>query len=105
VSPPRRRGSIRVNKECYTYILANKPGGTLYIGVTSDLLKRIWEHEVGVVDGFSKKYGCKTLIYYEQHDDITAAIVREKQLKKWNRAWKLRLINQHNPEWKKIELT
>ncbi|MDX2073675.1 MAG: GIY-YIG nuclease family protein [Alphaproteobacteria bacterium] len=91
-------------KKGYVYIMASQPGGTLYIGVTSDLPKRKYEHEQGSVEGFTKKYGCKTLVYYEIYDDMEHAIVREKQLKKWNRAWKLRLINEHNPAWGNLEI-
>lgn len=81
------------------YILASARNGTLYIGVTSNLPRRIWEHREGVVDGFSKEYGTKSLVWYEMHDNAESAITREKQLKKWNRLWKLRLIEERNPEW------
>jgi putative endonuclease len=81
------------------YILASKRNGTLYIGVTSNLPKRIWEHRESVVDGFTAKYGVKTLVWYEVHDNAVSAITREKQLKKWNRIWKLSLIEEKNPEW------
>jgi putative endonuclease len=81
------------------YILATKRNGTLYIGVTSDLLKRIWEHRNDSLDGFTRKYGVHHLVYYELHDDMSSAITREKQLKKWNRAWKLELIERQNPGW------
>ena len=93
-----------MQKGGYVYIMANAPGGTLYIGVTSDIARRDYEHRNDLADGFSKKHQCHTLVYCEFHDDIESAIVREKQLKKWNRAWKLRLINQHNPEWKMLEI-
>ena len=83
----------------YVYILANRRNGTLYIGVTSDLKKRIYEHKNDLVEGFTKKYKIHNLIYYEQTTDIKSAIQREKQLKKWNRKWKLELINNSNPEW------
>jgi putative endonuclease len=79
--------------------MANKPNGTLYIGVTSDLPKRIWEHKNDSVDGFTKRYGVHRVVYYELHDDMISAITREKQLKKWNRAWKLELIETQNPQW------
>ena len=91
-----------MSKPGYVYILANKSGGTLYIGVTSNLEKRVYEHKNDLVEGFSKKHGCHTLVHYEQCDEIAGAILREKQMKKWNRAWKLRLINQHNREWKDL---
>ncbi|RKZ37626.1 MAG: GIY-YIG nuclease family protein [Gammaproteobacteria bacterium] len=81
------------------YILASRRNGTLYTGVTSDLIKRVWEHEQDAVDGFTKKYGVHLLVYYELHLDMASAITREKQIKKWRRAWKLRLIEQINPRW------
>jgi putative endonuclease len=84
------------------YILASKRNGTLYIGVTSDLQKRSWEHKNDLFDGFTKKYGVHQLVYYELHDNMVSAITREKQLKKWNRAWKLELIEQGNPDWKDL---
>ena len=86
-------------KQAAVYILASKPNGTLYIGVTSDLAKRVWEHKNDSVEGFTKKYGVHRLVYYELHDDMPAAITREKQVKKWNRAWKLELIENQNPGW------
>ena len=79
--------------------MASKPNGTLYIGVTSDLVKRVWEHKNDLVNGFTKEYGVHRLVYYELHDDMVSAITREKQLKKWNRAWKLELIEGENPRW------
>ena len=81
------------------YILASHRNGTLYIGVTSDLVKRCWEHRNASTVGFTKKYGVHKLVYYELHQDMYAAITREKQLKKWSRTWKLRLIEEHNPQW------
>ena len=84
------------------YILANKRNGTLYTGVTSDLIKRVYEHKNGLADGFTKKYGIHHLVYFEPHEDMHAAISREKQIKKWNRAWKLELIEKNNPEWKDL---
>ena len=84
------------------YILASERNGTIYIGVTSDLVKRAWEHKNDTVDGFTKRYGVHRLVYYEFHGDMLAAITREKQLKKWNRAWKLELIEEKNPEWKDL---
>jgi putative endonuclease len=83
----------------FVYILASKIGGTLYVGVTNDLVRRIHEHRNGLADGFTKKYGVHRLIYFEQHSDIEAAITREKRLKKWNRAWKIRLVEETNPNW------
>ncbi|MBI4989400.1 MAG: GIY-YIG nuclease family protein [Rhodocyclales bacterium] len=81
------------------YILASKRNGTLYIGVTSDLLKRVWEHKNNLVEGFTKKYAVHRLVYYEMLEDMESAIQREKQLKKWNRDWKIDLIEKDNPEW------
>lgn len=79
--------------------MANRKGGTLYIGVTNDLARRVHEHREGLVPGFTKRYAVKTLVWYEEHDDFREAIAREKALKEWNRAWKLRLINEANTEW------
>jgi putative endonuclease len=84
------------------YILASQRNGTLYVGVTSDLVKRIWEHKSDAVDGFTRKYGVHDLVYYELHADMLAAIAREKQLKKWNRTWKIELIETGNPEWRDL---
>ncbi|MFT6974624.1 MAG: putative endonuclease [Bermanella sp.] len=81
------------------YILSNKPNGTLYIGVTSNLIKRIWQHKNDLVEGFSKRYGTHALVYYEQYEDMYTAITREKQLKKWNRQWKIDLIEKENTGW------
>jgi putative endonuclease len=81
------------------YILASKRNGTLYIGVTNNLLRRIHEHKFGLVDGFTKKYQIKILVYFESTEDILEAIRREKQLKKWKRQWKLELIEDYNPDW------
>ncbi len=86
-------------KQPAVYILASQRNGTLYIGVTSDLVQRVWQHKNDVVEGFTKKYGVHMLVYYELHDDMEDAIIREKRLKKWNRAWKLRLIEEMNPDW------
>ncbi|MEI6144623.1 MAG: GIY-YIG nuclease family protein [Candidatus Berkelbacteria bacterium] len=83
----------------YVYILASGYNGTLYIGVTSDLVKRIYEHKQKFVDSFSNKYKIDQLVYFEQHQDIESAITREKQVKKWNRVWKIRLIEKKNPNW------
>ena len=91
-----------MEKKGYVYIMASKPNGTLYIGVTSDLLKRVWEHREGVADGFTKRYGCKTLVWFEVHDGIENAILREKQMKEWRRAWKVRQIVDMNPDWQDL---
>ena len=84
------------------YLLASQRNGTLYIGVTSNLIQRIWQHREGLAEGFTKKYGVKTLVWYEQHATMESAIAREKALKKWNRAWKLKLIEETNPQWRDL---
>ena len=89
-------------KKPAVYILASKPRGTLYVGVTSDLIKRGWQHRNGVVDGFTKRYGVHQLVYFEQADSMTAAIEREKQLKRYRRVWKLELVEKANPEWRNL---
>jgi putative endonuclease len=89
-------------KAGYVYIMASAPNGTLYIGVTSDLAKRAWEHRNGVVRGFTKKYACKLLVWYEGYDDLQEARHRELQMKKWKRLWKLSEIEQTNPEWQDL---
>jgi len=89
-------------KQPVVYILASEPYGTLYIGVTSSLAGRLEPHRNGSVDGFTKKYGVHTLVYFEVHADMYEAIQREKRLKKWNRAWKIGLIEEMNPEWKDL---
>ena len=83
-------------------ILASKPNGTLYIGVTSNIIKRIWEHENELVDGFTKQYHVHTLVWYEIHQNMESAITREKQIKKWNRQWKINLITDSNPHWNNL---
>ena len=89
-------------KQYFVYILASKKNGTLYIGVTSDLLGRIWQHKNKVVDGFTKKYDVNYLVYYEQTEDVWSALAREKQLKNWKRQWKIELIEKENPEWRDL---
>ena len=89
-------------KDGYVYIMANERNGTLYIGVTSDLVKRVWEHRNDVVKSFTKKYGCKLLAWYEVHDDLQDARSRELQMKKWKRLWKLRVIEEMNPDWQDL---
>lgn len=83
----------------WVYILASQKNGTLYTGVTSSLENRIWQHRHDMFPGFSRKYGCKTLVWYETHSDIEEAFVREKRIKRWKRAWKIKLITDVNPEW------
>ncbi len=89
----------------YVYILANKRNGTLYIGVTNNLEKRVYQHKNKLIDGFTKQYNVDHLMYYEETTDIISAITREKQLKKWNREWKIKLIEKYNPEWNDLYLT
>ena len=93
---------MALGKEFWVYILASKRNGTLYIGVTSDLPKRIWEHKNKLVEGFTFKYDVDKLVYCELHADADTATAREKQLKKWRRAWKLRLMEEGNPAWKDL---
>ena len=81
------------------YMLASERNGTLYIGVTSDLIKRVWQHKESLADGFAKKYGVKILVWYEQHETMESAITKEKAMKKWLRKWKLKTIEQTNPDW------
>ncbi|WP_176592229.1 GIY-YIG nuclease family protein [Sphingobium sp. EM0848] len=86
------------------YILASRKNGTLYTGVTSDLVKRLYEHRNGLIDGFTSDYGVKRLVWFETHDAMDSAIVREKRIKKWNRQWKIELIEAENPEWDDLAL-
>ena len=89
-------------KKPYVYILANKRNGTLYTGITSALPRRIAQHKADAVEGFSKRYSIHILVWYEAHETMTEAIIREKAIKKWNRAWKLRLIHETNPDWRDL---
>lgn len=89
-------------KQPAVYILASRKNGTLYVGVTSNLGQRVWQHKNEVVEGFTSKYHVHMLVYFELHTDMLAAIAREKQLKKWNRDWKVRLIEESNPEWEDL---
>ena len=89
-------------KSYYIYILANKRNGTIYTGVTSDLIKRIYEHKNDLVEGFTKKYKVHELVYFEEANDVESAIKREKQIKAWKRSWKLELIEKENPSWKDL---
>ena len=91
-----------MDKQPCVYILASRRNGTLYIGVTSDLIKRVWEHKNDFVEGFTKRYGVHTLVWFEIHSTIDAAITREKAIKEWKRQWKLRLIEEVNPEWRDL---
>ena len=89
----------RMQKGGWVYIMSDRRNCTLYLGVTSDLSRRVWEHREGLIDGFTKRYGLRRLVYYEWHDDIRLAIQREKTMKHWPRAWKVRLIHGMNPDW------
>ncbi|HEY1979810.1 MAG TPA: GIY-YIG nuclease family protein [Xanthobacteraceae bacterium] len=86
----------------FVYILASRRNGTLYTGMTDNLARRIWEHRTDAVPGFTSKYGAKTLVWYELHESREAAFTRERQLKKWNRSWKLQMIEQLNPQWRDL---
>ena len=91
-----------MEKYYYSYILASKRNGTLYVGVTSDLVKRVYQHRNQLVEGFTAKYQVHHLVYFEQHQDVLSAIQREKRLKEWQRKWKLDLIEKHNPKWRDL---
>ena len=88
-----------MEKQACVYILTNKRNGTLYTGVTSNLIKRTWQHKNHVTEGFTKKYRLHKLVWYELHQDMESAILREKQIKNWRRSWKLKLIEEFNPQW------
>jgi putative endonuclease len=89
-------------KQAAVYIMASRRNGTLCVGVTSDLIQRVWQHKVGAVAGFTDRYAVYLLVYFELHVDMESAITREKQIKKWNRQWKLRLIEGINPSWRDL---
>jgi putative endonuclease len=91
-----------IEKNFFVYMLASGKNGTLYIGVTSDLKKRIWEHKNNVVEGFTEKYDVHDLVWFEQHENAESAITREKQMKEWKREWKIKRINEMNPEWRDL---
>ena len=86
----------------YVYLLASRRNGTLYVGVTNNLSRRVWEHKEGVIDGFTKEYDVKLLVYYESYPDVRDAIQREKNIKKWPRRWKIDLIRSMNPDWRDL---
>jgi len=88
-----------MNKKYYVYILSSKKNGTLYTGITNTLKRRIYEHKTGLIEGFTKTYDVKMLVYFEEHDFVDMAILREKRIKKWRRSWKIRMIEQMNPDW------
>ncbi len=83
----------------YVYLLSSKKNGTLYVGVTNDLMRRVGEHKLGLIEGFTNKYKINKLVYFETYNDINEAILREKRIKKWNRNWKIKIIEEMNPEW------
>ena len=96
----REGGNPRVHSmQYYVYILASRKNGTMYIAVTSNRVKRMYAHKEGLLEGFTKKYKVNDLVYYEQADNVNEAVIREKQLKKWNRQWKINLIEKENPGW------
>jgi putative endonuclease len=102
MSFPRKRESrknVKAMKTYYVYILASKKNGTLYTGITNDLVKRVYEHKNDLTDGFTKKYNVHNLVYYEVTNDVGNALIREKQIKKWFRRWKIELIEKNNPNW------
>jgi putative endonuclease len=94
-----------MEKQYHVYIMTNKRNGTLYIGMTSDLIKSVWQHKNELVEGFTKRYSVKRLVYFEVYISVGEAILREKRLKKWNRKWKLRIIEEANPEWNDLYST
>ncbi len=93
---------MRDNKQYYVYILTNKSNKVLYVGVTNDLVRRMFEHKNKLIEGFTKRYNLVKLVYYEATNDINSAIKREKQLKNWHRDWKINLITQSNPDWEDL---
>jgi putative endonuclease len=97
-----RRYDERVVKQPCVYLLASKRNGTLYVGVTSDLIQRVWQHKNDAVDGFTKRYGVHTLVWYEVHETMQTAIAREKAIKEWKRAWKIAVIQEMNPTWRDL---
>ena len=99
-NPPKTLNTVM--KTYYVYILASRKRGTLYIGVTNNLIRRVYEHKNDVVEGFTKRYRVHQLVYFERTNDVYAALVREKQMKKWYRKWKIELIEESNPEWRDL---
>jgi len=96
-----KQASVKM-KQYYVYMLANKKDGVLYIGVTGSLVRRVCEHKNNIIDGFTKKRGVHNLVYYEEYDNVHKAITREKQMKKWEREWKIGLIEKFNLEWRDL---
>ena len=101
---PRIGEKNRMGRQFFVYIMASKRNGTLYIGVTSDLIKRVWQHKNKFVSGFTSTYNVYNLVYYEIHPNAESAITREKRMKKWRRVWKIGLIEQSNPNWNDLSL-
>jgi putative endonuclease len=101
ISPKEQIGKM-IMKKYYIYILTSKKNGTIYTGFTRTLKKRVYEHRIGINEGFTKKYGIKSLVYFEEHSLVDTAIVREKRIKNWRRSWKVRLIESMNPDWKDL---
>jgi putative endonuclease len=100
---PRRSGESRnPERQPCVYLLASRRNGTLYVGVTSNLTQRVWQHKSRLVDGFTKRYGVHTLVWYEVHATMASAIAHEKAIKKWKRAWKIALIEKSNPHWRDL---
>lgn len=95
----RGKGTQELDRTYFVYVLASQRNGTLYTGVTNNLAKRVWDHKNGICEGFTKKYRVHMLVWFETHVDVQAAIAREKQIKGWNRAWKLKMIERMNPDW------
>lgn len=93
---------MRINKQAFVYIMTNRPNGTLYVGAATNLVKRVWEHKQGLGSKFTSKYNLHRLIYFETHSGIEDAVARERRIKKWNRAWKIELIETLNPDWHEL---
>jgi putative endonuclease len=93
---------MSIEKPVYVYVLTNKPYGTLYIGQTNNLSRRMFEHKNGILAGFTKKYGLKTLVYYEAYPNPSEGFIRERRMKEWQREWKIKLIMQDNPQWRDL---
>lgn len=98
----RCEGVAAVDKQFFVYMMASGKNGTLYIGVTSDLVRRVYEHKEGLIEGFTKEYGVKNLVWYEAHENAESAFTREKQMKEWQREWKIKRIAEGNPEWRDL---
>jgi putative endonuclease len=90
-------------RAAYIYVLASKVGGTIYVGAATNLVARVYQHRTGAVEGFTKKYNVKRLVYYESYDNLEAALLRERQMKTWNRSWKIQLIEKDNPHWRDLD--